>query len=302
MLFPNYSVEAKTILCITRSADINPDDELYENSEDYREHMKQIVKLRRRLKPVRIECYGKQEPEIVEYLREKLEFDGDDIFCSQTPLQLKYVYELGDFVSKEVRRKESYLPFEPALNRDLIPGESITKQVEKEDKLLSFPFDSMDPFVELLKESSKDPETVSIKITIYRLAKRAKIVQYLCDAAERGKEVVVLMELRARFDEENNINYSEILEEAGCKILYGAEEYKVHSKICLITRKTGNGISYITQIGTGNYNESTSKIFTDLSLLTASKEIGKDAAMFFHNMAVYNLDGEYQHLRTALPD
>ncbi len=175
----------------------------------------------------------------------------------------------------------------------------MTKQILQGDKLLSFPFDTMDTFIDLLRESARDRETVSIKITIYRLAKQAKIVKYLCEAAENGKEVLVLMELRARFDEENNINYSEILEEAGCKVMYGMEDYKVHSKVCLITKKNAKGIYYITQIGTGNYNESTSKIYTDLSMMTASKEIGRDAAKFFHNMSIFNLDGTYDHLWVA---
>lgn len=299
ILFENYTVEAKTVLCVTRSADINPDDEIYETTDDYREHMKRIVKLRSRLSPIRLEFYGNGNKDIENYLMEKLNISSNEIYQSQTPLDLKYVYALIDQMSKEQKQAGCYKPFKPALNKDLVPGESVTKQVLQGDKLLSFPFESMDPFIELLKESARDKETVSIKITIYRLAKQAKIVKYLCEAAENGKEVLVLMELRARFDEENNINYSEILEEAGCKVMYGIEEYKVHSKICLITKKNNRGIYYITQIGTGNYNESTSKIYTDLSLMTASKAIGKDATKFFHNMSVFNLEGVYDHLLVA---
>lgn len=298
-LFENYTVEAKTILAVTRSADINPDDEIYETSDDYREHMKRIVKLRNRLSAVRLEFYGERNGDIEHYLTEKLNMNSNGIYQSMTPLDLKYVYGLIEQMPKERKQAGCYKAFHPAGNRDLIPGESITKQILQEDKLLSFPFESMDPFIQLLRESAKDRDTVSIKITIYRLAKQAKIVKYLCDAAENGKEVLVLMELRARFDEENNINYSEILEEAGCKVMYGMEEYKVHSKICLITKKNSKGIYYITQIGTGNYNESTSKMYTDLSLMTASKAIGKDATKFFHNMSVFNLNGSYQHLLVA---
>lgn len=296
ILFENYTIEAKTILCVTRSADINPDDEIYENTSDYREHMRQIIRMRSRLKPIRLEFYKKGNAWIEKYLMEKLDISKNDVFKSSTPLDLKYVYSLIDKVPDSQRKKGCDRPFRPALNRDLIPGQSITKQILQRDKLLFFPFESIDPFVQLLKESAYDKETISIKITIYRLAKQAKIVKYLCEAAENGKEVVVLMELRARFDEENNINYSEILEQAGCKVMYGIEDYKVHSKVCLITKKNNKGIYYITQIGTGNYNESTSKIYTDLSLMTASKEIGQDATRFFNNVAVFNLEGTYQHL------
>lgn len=299
ILFENYTIEAKTILCVTRSADINPDDEIYENTSDYREHMRQIIRMRSRLKPIRLEFYKKGNAWIERYLMEKLDISKNDVFKSSTPLDLKYVYSLIDKVPDSQRKKGCDRPFRPALNRDLIPGQSITKQILQRDKLLFFPFESIDPFVQLLRESAHDKETISIKITIYRLAKQAKIVKYLCEAAENGKEVVVLMELRARFDEENNINYSEILEQAGCKVMYGIEDYKVHSKVCLITKKNNKGIYYITQIGTGNYNESTSKIYTDLSLMTASKEIGQDATRFFNNVAVFNLEGTYQHLLVA---
>lgn len=289
-LFENYTVEEKAVLCITRSADINPDDEIYESTDDYRTHMKKIIKMRARLKPVRLEIEGNRHKEIKKYLSERLNISEQDIFKSQAPLDLKYVYKLTDKVSKEERKNGCYRPFVPELNRDFIPGVSVTKQIL---------VDSMDTFIELLKESAKDKETLSIKITIYRLARQARIVKYLCEAAENGKEVLVLMELRARFDEENNINYSEILEEAGCKVMYGMEDYKVHSKVCLITKKNSRGIYYITQIGTGNYNESTSKLYTDLSLMTASEEIGHDASVFFHNMATFNLQGTYEHLLVA---
>lgn len=298
-IFENYSIEAKTILCVTRSADINPDDEMYETTDDYREHMKQVIRMRTRLKPIRLEFYKKGNMQIQKYLMKKLDISQKEVYMTATPLNMKYVYDLIGQVPKDMQKEGCYRPFRPAVNRDIIPGESVTAQVLQEDKLLSFPFDSMDTFVQLLKESASDKETLSIKITIYRLAKHAQIVKYLCEAAENGKEVLVLMELRARFDEENNINYSEILEEAGCQVIYGIEDYKVHSKVCLITKKNGKGIYYITQVGTGNYNESTSKIYTDLSLLTASKQIGQDATKFFHNISVFNLNGKYEHLLVA---
>lgn len=298
-MFENYSVEEKSVLCVTRSADINPDDEIYESTDDYRSHMKKIIKMRGRLAPVRLELSGAGNRQIEEYLCRRLDLSGQEIYRSKAPLDLKYVYGLIDRMPREQKKTGCYRSFTPALNCDFVPGVSVTKQILQGDKLLSFPFDTMDTFVDLLRESARDRETVSIKITIYRLAKQAKIVKYLCEAAENGKEVLVLMELRARFDEENNINYSEILEEAGCKVIYGMEDYKVHSKVCLITKKNAKGIYYITQIGTGNYNESTSKIYTDLSMMTASREIGRDAAKFFHNMSIFNLDGTYDHLWVA---
>jgi polyphosphate kinase len=157
----------------------------------------------------------------------------------------------------------------------------------------------MEPFLRMIREASEDSSVVSIKITIYRLAQRAKLVEYLCAAAENGKEVVVLIELRARFDEQNNIDWSERLEEAGCRLIYGIGEYKVHSKVCLITRKVFGDYMYITQVGTGNYNEKTTELYTDFSLITANQEIGRDVANFFKNMTISNLRGEYKHLMVA---
>ncbi|MBS7008457.1 polyphosphate kinase 1 [Anaerostipes sp.] len=298
-LFEHYEVMEKTIFGVTRSADINPDDEIYETDEDYRMHMKKIIKLRRRLEPVRVEFYRSMPESLKDYLNEKLELTDHDSFKSNTPLQLKYLDTLIKSCPKSTRADLSYPKMIPSGSRSFIPNLSVTKQILEKDRMLSFPFESMEPFITLLKESAEDKETISIKITIYRLAKQAKIVKYLCEAAENGKEVLVIMELRARFDEENNINYAEILEEAGCKVIYGFEKYKIHSKICLVTKKSGKRIRYITQIGTGNYNESTSKVYTDLSLMTASEKIGRDAARFFHNMATANVDGDYKYLLVA---
>ena len=170
------------------------------------------------------------------------------------------------------------------------------EQVKKKDVLLSYPYESMDPFLQLIKEAAYDPDVMTIKITIYRLAKKARLVEYLCAAAENGKEVTALIELRARFDEQNNIDWSERMEEAGCRVLYGFEEYKVHSKVCLITYRSKNEIRYITQVGTGNYNEKTAKMYTDYSLITSNQEIGEDAAVFFKNMSIGNLEGVYNQL------
>ena len=193
----------------------------------------------------------------------------------------------------------TYPKFTPVWPEEISRGESIIKQLEKRDIVLSYPFDSMEPFLKLIKEAADDPDVVSVKITIYRLASHTRLVEYLCDAAEKGKDVTVLMELRARFDEQNNIDWSERLEDAGCNVTYGFDFYKVHSKVCLITRKGKNGVEYITQIGTGNYNENTAKQYTDLSLMTTDQRIGNDAAEFFRNLAIANLNGEYEHLLVA---
>ena len=298
-LFENYTVEEKAVLCITRSADINPDDEIYESTDDYRTHMKKIIKMRARLKPVRLEIEGNRHKEIKKYLSERLNISEQDIFKSQAPLDLKYVYKLTDKVSKEERKNGCYRPFVPALNRDFIPGVSVTKQILEEDKLLSFPFDSMDTFIELLKESAKDKETLSIKITIYRLARQARIVKYLCEAAENGKEVLVLMELRARFDEENNINWAKKLEKAGCHVIYGLVGLKTHSKIALVVRREEDGIKRYVHLGTGNYNDVTAKLYTDMGMLTASDAIGEDATAVFNMLSGYSEPPAWNKLLVA---
>lgn len=295
-IFTNYHMKSKAVIAVTRSADIDPDDDMFEKHDDYIEHMKKVLKMRGRLHPLRIEAYGELPDDLADFITKKLDMDKKNIFSDSVPLNLKYFYEIIDNIPEEIREKHTYGKYVPAKANMFYPGTSVVKQIQQQDKMLFFPYESIDPFLQLLKECSEDKETVSIKITIYRLAKNAKIVDYLCKAAENGKEVLVLMELRARFDEANNINYSQKLEDAGVTVIYGMENYKVHSKICLITRKTHKGVSYITQIGTGNYNETTSKIYTDFSLMTASREIGEDAVMFFQNITMFNLNGIYNHL------
>lgn len=298
-IFKNYIVKNSGIISVTRSADLIIDEELEDYYEDYRQMMKQLLKKRRGLHAVRLESQGPLDDKVKKYLLKHIDLSEECYYMSQSPINMKYLFDLLKAVPEKSKMTLSYPPFSPYPAQDFDMEASITRQVLKEDKLLSFPYESMTPFIRLLKECANDKETISIKITIYRLAKEAKIVKYLCEAAENGKDVVVLMELRARFDEENNILFSKVLEEAGCQILYGFEDYKVHSKICLITRKTHKGIVYITQIGTGNYNESTSRLYTDLSLMTHHQGIGEDAVRFFKNMAISNLDGDYQHLLVA---
>lgn len=298
-VFDMYKVLEKTVIAITRNADISPEDEGFEVDEDYRMHMKKLLKKRARLAPVRLEAENNFPPLLREYLMKRLDIAKSDIYTSKTPLDLSYVYTLESKFDLTTSRSITYPVFEPQIPAMVNQQESMIKQALRKDIFLSYPYEQMDPFLRLLKEAAEDPNVLSIKITIYRLAKKAKLIEYLTNAAENNKDVTVLMELRARFDEQNNIDWSETLEEAGCTVLYGFEGFKVHSKICLITRREKNHIQYITQVGTGNYNEKTAKLYTDFSLITSDSAIGNDAATFFKNMAVANLDGQYDSLLVA---
>ena len=298
-LFHSYQVVEKHVMCVTRNADISPEDEDYDVGEDFREHMIKVLKKRSRLAHVRLEIQGEASDEVIQYLCRRLQLSREQVFMSKSPLAMGYVYSLEGRLPPESAAALCYKPYIPQWSSDLLRGEKLIPQVLHRDVLLFYPYQSMEPFLKLVKEAAFDPSVLSIKITIYRLAKTAKLVEYLAAAAENGKDVTVLMELRARFDEQNNIAWAERLEEAGCTILYGFEHFKVHSKICLITRRERGKIQYITQIGTGNYNEKTAKLYTDFSLMTASEEIGEDAANFFQNMSISNLHGEYKHLLVA---
>lgn len=298
-LFHSYQVVEKHVMCVTRNADISPEDEDYDVGEDFREHMIKVLKKRSRLAHVRLEIQGEASDEVIQYLCRRLQLSREQVFMSKSPLAMGYVYSLEGRLPPESAAALCYKPYIPQWSSDLLRGEKLIPQVLHRDVLLFYPYQSMEPFLKLVKEAAFDPAVLSIKITIYRLAKTAKLVEYLAAAAENGKDVTVLMELRARFDEQNNIAWAERLEEAGCTILYGFEHFKVHSKICLITRRERGKIQYITQIGTGNYNEKTAKLYTDFSLMTASEEIGEDAANFFQNMSISNLHGEYKHLLVA---
>ena len=294
--FSMYEMTKKSIIRVTRNADVNPDDEQYDIEDDYRHHVKKVLKTRARLQPVRLEFYNDISSEMLNFLCRNLKLKKQRVFRSKSPLSMKYVFSLGDKISKSTRKILSYEPFSPVTPSFINPNENMLKQVIKNDILLFYPYHKMDSFISLIRDAALDPNVISIKITIYRLANNSKLVDYLKLAVENKKEVVALIELRARFDEESNIKWSNELEESGCKILYGFEGYKVHSKICLITRKDKSKIQYITQIGTGNYNEQTAKIYTDLSLMTANRSIGEDACLFFQNMSISNLHGEYERL------
>ena len=298
-IFANYDVRAKCVFRVTRNADINPEDEAFDMDEndDFRKKMRKALRQRTRLAPVRLELSERISGDFLEYLKKRLPVTDEQVFFTSAPLRLDYAFSMaGKLTDPELRRAMTYPEFKPCRNAQIRTGESVIRQISRSDKLLSFPFESMSPFLTLLKEASEDPDVISIKITIYRLARKAKLVEYLCAAAENGKDVTVFIELRARFDEQNNIDWSERLEDAGCNVFYGFESYKIHSKICLITRRERGEIRYITQVGTGNYNEKTAEQYTDVSLLTSNRDIGQDAVEFFKNMSIGELDGEYRHL------
>ncbi len=298
-LFPGYTCMERVQICITRNADITIQDDAMDYIGDFRDLMQKMLGKRKRLAPVRLELSSVISPELQTYLCDKIGVQTHQIYISRAPMNLSFAYDLAGKLSEARRSILSYQPFTPQHPGVIPASEPIIRLVQNQDLLLSYPYESMNPFLQLIKEAANDPSVISIKITIYRLASKAKLVEYLCAAAENGKDVTVLIELRARFDEQNNIDWSERLEEAGCTIIYGFEDYKVHSKVCLITRQEHGNIRYITQVGTGNYNEKTAGMYTDLSLITADAAIGKDANEFFKNMMIGNLNGSYDHLLVA---
>ena len=295
-VFKGYKVKGKSLIRVVRNADIDA-DALYDEDLDYREFMAELMKERKKLSPVRLDMSREIDEPVVQALCRYLDVLPERVFRSEAPLDLSFVYKIQDLLRMNPELfYEKRVPQKSASFRD---GESILKQIEEGDKLLSYPYESIRPFLHMLNEAAEDDSVISIKMTLYRLAKQSKIIEALCEAAENGKEVVVLVELRARFDEENNIRWSRMLEKAGCQIIYGLEGYKVHSKLCLITKKGRDGIEYITQIGTGNYNEKTARLYTDLSLMTADEQIGMDAARVFQALAKGETVDESEHLLVA---
>lgn len=295
-VFKGYKVKGKSLLRVVRNADIDA-DAAYDEDLDYREFMEDLMKQRKKLSPVRIDLSREMDETVVDVLCRYLDVTPDRVFRSEAPLDVSFVFQLQDLL-----RRNTELFYEkrvPQKSPEFKDGQSILQQITEEDKLLSYPYDSIRPFLKMLTEAAEDDSVISIKMTLYRLAKQSKVIEALCEAAENGKEVVVLVELRARFDEENNIRWSRMLEEAGCQIIYGLEHYKVHSKLCLITRRGENGIQYITQIGTGNYNEKTARLYTDLSLMTANEQIGMDAARVFQALAKGEVVEDMEHLLVA---
>ncbi|BDF33800.1 polyphosphate kinase [Lachnospiraceae bacterium] len=299
LVFDQYEVTDRNYICVTRNADIAPDDEALEVNDDFRYLMKETLHKRRRMAVVRLEVAEKLSEEMERYFCGKFAIQPNQIFRTKMPVKLAYMFAISGNLPEAMKRSLVYPAFTPQNSAHVQEGSPMKQQIRKKDLLLYYPYESMNPFLRLIKEASTDPNVLTIKITIYRLAKKARLVEYLCAAAENGKEVTVLIELRARFDEQNNIDWSERLEEAGCRVIYGFDGYKVHSKVCLITYRNRNEIQYITQIGTGNYNEKTAAMYTDLSLMTANGEIGRDASEFFKNMSISNLDGMYDRLIVA---
>lgn len=297
-VFENYRLLDKALIRITRNADINMEEGLYDHEVDLRQVMEELLKKRKKLAPVRLEISGKLGKDAVEYLCRQLELSNEQISECTAPLDMGFIFSLRNRIEK-AHPEMFFEPVSPRLPATISPNIPMIQQILRRDIMLSYPYESIRPFIRLLNEAGNDPDVISIKITLYRVASNSKIVEALINAAENGKEVFVLVELRARFDEENNIEWSKRLERAGCKVMYGPENLKVHSKLMLITRKNGNELQHITQIGTGNYNEKTSELYTDLSLMTADPEIGEEAGTVFNALSIGNLVENTSHLLVA---
>ncbi|MGL5541103.1 MAG: polyphosphate kinase 1 [Erysipelotrichaceae bacterium] len=296
-VFHMYNIEEKIIFTITRNADLAIDDALYELEPDFLHLMKKLLKKRERLAAVKLEYSNEISEPFLQYLMERFHLRKVQLYRVKSLLLVDgFLQSLQNALPSSTLKAHSFEPFEPPYPKELKRNRSLIRQIQKKDVLLYYPYDSFEPFLQLLHEAAWDEQVVSIKITIYRVCNHSRLIDMLCLAAQHKKEVSVLMELRARFDEESNIDYATQLEESGCTVLYGVEHFKVHSKICLITRIVGGKMEFITQIGTGNYNEVTVKQYTDFSYFTANATIGEDAALFFQNMAIGNLDGQYQRL------
>lgn len=299
IVFDMYTVVERTIAAVTRNADINTEEGLLDEDIDYRQHMKSVIRKRHRLAPVRLELKDTVSDSLLEYFMENLVLRPSQVFYTGVPIDLGYAFVMAEKLEKNLSNKLIWPPYVPSEQRFGNKQLSLINYVKKKDVMLSYPYQSMNPFLTLLRQAAESPTVISIKITLYRISRNSRLAETLMRAAENGKEVVVLMELRARFDENNNIEWARTLDEAGCRVIYGPAGYKVHSKICLITSSEHGKISYITQVGTGNYNEKTAKMYTDLSLITADQNIGKDAAHFFTNLMLGNLGGVYDHLLVA---
>ena len=292
-IFKGYQVKEKAIIRITRNADIDA-DALYDEDLDYRDFMEKLIKKRKKLAPLCLEIEGDLSGETVKTLRGHLDLNSCYVYYAKSPLDLSFAYEIQDLL-----RKNTQLFFEkrvPQKSPTFSQSQPILDQIRKEDKLLSYPYESIKPFLQMLHEAANDPDVISIKMTLYRMARQSKVVEYLIEAAENGKEVFVLVELKARFDEENNIEWSRLLEDAGCRVIYGLDGYKVHSKLCLTTKRSEDRIEYYTQVGTGNYNEKTSRLYTDLSFMTANVQIGMEAAKIFQALAMGQTPDGLNHL------
>lgn len=298
-IFSMYTVKHTNIICVTRNADLDANDDPDELDEDYREHMKRILKKRTRLAPVRLESERELSRTVSDFLLHRLNLKPHQVFVTKTPLDMTYCSELASYIDKGVSEPFLSTPFEPQWPLTIDRNRSLIEQVSTRSFLLFYPYDSMNPFIQLLREAASDPDVISIKITLYRLASQSHLAEALIAAAEAGKDVTALFELRARFDENNNIMWSQRFEQAGAKVIYGFKNHKVHSKICCITRQTEHGIQSITQLGTGNYNEKTARLYTDLCYITTDEAFGRDGAEFFRNMGLENISANYETLWVA---
>lgn len=297
--FGSYKPLDRALIRVTRNADIDPDGEGVEEEEDYRQHMKRILKKRLRLQPVVLAVSGSLEKATLKTIRKALELSRRSVFTCDIPLDLGYVFGIEGKIPEHLRNELLFTPFKPQPNPNIDMTRSIREQVLQGDKLLFYPYEAMNPFLDLVHEAAYDPECISLRITLYRVAKQSRLCESLIDAAENGKEVTVLMELRARFDEQNNIEWAERLEEAGCTVIYGSEGFKCHSKICQLTYREGMALTRLTLLGTGNFNEKTAKLYSDFMLMTAHPGIGEDANLFFRNLSLGNLRGDYRFLGVA---
>ena len=295
-IFKGYHIKAKSLLRVTRNADIDA-DALYDEDLDYREFMVELIKARKKLAPIRLELSREMDGDVVETLCEYLEVDKNYVFRGDIPLDLSFVFQIQDGLRKRTELfYEKRIPQKSPLFNS---HEPILDQIAKKDRFLSYPYESIKPFLTMLHEAANDEDVVSIKMTLYRVAKQSKVVEALIEAAENGKEVFVLVELKVRFDEENNIGWSRLLEDAGCHVIYGLDGYKVHSKLCQIMKKKDGNVEYYTQIGTGNYNEKTARLYTDLSLMTADPKIGMEAARVFQALAMGETVEDMEYLLVA---
>ena len=295
LIFGKENVQEKCLFRVTRNADIDVKEGMMDHDIDYREIMADLLKRRRKLAAVRLQVIP-AAPQVAQLLCSRLELTHKRVFVQKSPLDLSFFYKLNSRMESDGHPELFYTPARP-----MLPPQDydLAAEVEKHDVLLSYPYQSIRPFIAMLKKAAQDPDVISIKMTLYRMARESQIVQALVEAAENGKEVVALVELRARFDEQNNIDWSKHLEEAGCTVIYGFDDYKVHSKLTLITKKSAHGYSYITQIGTGNYNEKTSELYTDYSFITADLGIGEEASNVFQNLAVQKLTEESEKMLVA---
>ena len=298
-IFRKFTILDKTIFRITRNADINIQEGLFDEDADYRQAMQALLKTRKKLCPVRLELQGHINLDFQKYMCKKLGLEPAQVFSNHTPLNLKHIFAFEDTVRRILPEELFFPPLAPHKPLFLDETQPVLPQVIKKDVFLSYPFESMQHFIRLLNEAADDPDTVSIKITLYRVARNSKVIDALIRANDRGKQVYAVVELRARFDEQNNIDWATRLEEAGVGLSYGLDDYKTHSKLCLITRRTKEGVQYITQIGTGNYNEKTAAQYTDMILVTANQEIGEDAANFFQNISMGETTAHPKHLLIA---